>query len=102
MENWLNIEICTPQRYLINFNNDDLKSQLYLEVESVMLQIYYEYFNEFRETLDDKKEKDKKLKLFEEKISKSQFERDFVDSFPEMNKYIKSRVKFLINISINY
>lgn len=46
---WLNLQINTPKKYLLNFNIDDLKYQLYYEIERPVLEVYYEYFNEYRQ-----------------------------------------------------
>lgn len=90
---WLNLQINTPKKYLLNFNIDDLKYQLYYEIERPVLEVYYEYFNEYRQK-EHLAETSNKLSLFKEYISTSDFQKDLVNSFPELISYIKLREEF--------
>lgn len=90
---WLNLQINTPKKYLLNFNIDDLKYQLYYEIERPVLEVYYEYFNEYRQK-EHLAETSNKLNLFKEYISTSDFQKDLVNSFPELISYIKLREEF--------
>lgn len=91
---WLNLQINTPKKYLLNFNIDDLKYQLYYEIERPVVQIYYEYYKEFKQSSNLTKDTDNKLNLFKEEISSSDFQNELVNSFSQLDKYIKLRVKF--------
>lgn len=78
---------------MLNFNIDDLKYQLYYEIERPVLEVYYECFNEYRQK-GHLAETSNKLSLFKEYVSTSDFQKDLVNSFPELISYIKLREEF--------
>lgn len=94
IKNWFDFQKYTPKNYTITFKEEDLREQLYHEIERPVLQIYYEYFNEFRQAKCLTRDENDKINSFKEEISKYQFQNDLIDSFPELDRYIKCRVKY--------
>ena len=93
IKTWLKLDIESPKNYLINFDLDNIIYQLYSDIERTMLEVYYEYFNEYRQK-EHLAEASNKLGLFKEYISTADFQKDLVNSFPELISYIKLREEF--------
>lgn len=93
IKTWLKLDIESPKNYLINFDLNNIIYQLYSDIERPVLEVYYEYFNEYRQK-EHLAEASNKLSLFKEYISTADFQKDLVNSFPELISYIKLREEF--------